>query len=282
MKKIKEYDDPKLFWQEISGFLKKEEAKNSLCLGLSYMFQTHPKNCLYQSALFDDDKFLGSLVLSKYKDNANLLPSPVKDADVAKELLAVFNKRNHLLSGVVGEKNSAELYRQHLETQDKKTKTLMTQGIYKCTKVNFPKNDRKITFRKAEEKDIQLISDWMEGFHQEATPHDPVLNWMEAAQSKINSQMIYLVEKDNLPVSMAAWSRDIETSCSVNLVYTPNHYRKQGFASLVTALLTQKLLESGKKETNLYTDMTNPSSNKIYRDIGYQLVADSIHFSVLS
>ncbi len=49
---------------------------------------------------------------------------------------------------------------------------------------------------------------------------------------------------------------------------------------LVTAKLTQHLLSNGKNETNLYTDMTNPTSNKVYMDVGYEFVCDSVHFGV--
>ena len=34
-------------------------------------------------------------------------------------------------------------------------------------------------------------------------------------------------------------------------------------------------------DPNLFTDMTNPTSNKIYMDIGYEFVCDSIHFGVI-
>ncbi len=93
--------------------------------------------------------------------------------------------------------------------------------------------------------------------------------------------MIYVIEANGELVSMAAWGRDIETSCSVNLVFTPQPLRKKGLASLVTAKLTQHLLDHGKKETNLYTDMSNSTSNKIYMSIGYEFVCDSVHFGVI-
>lgn len=67
--------------------------------------------------------------------------------------------------------------------------------------------------------------------------------------------MVYVIEKNRELLSMVVGSRDVGTSCSVNLVFTPKHLRKNGYASLVTAELTKQLLNSGKRETNLYTDM---------------------------
>lgn len=157
----------------------------------------------------------------------------------------------------------------------------MTQGLYRCSSVKLPENFDDIDFRKANLNDVEKIGEWIESFHAEAVPHDPPIKGTEAAKAKIDNNMIYVVEKGGELVSMAAWSRDIETSCSVNLVFTPKPLRGNGFASVATARLTQHLLDSGKRETNLYTDMTNPTSNKIYVDVGYEFVCDSVHFGVL-
>jgi predicted GNAT family acetyltransferase len=167
-----------------------------------------------------------------------------------------------------------------IEENGKKTKTNMVQGVYRCTEVRVPKSDSNLNFRIADERDIEKVGEWISSFHAEAVPYDPPIIGAVLARSKIDKRMIYVMEKNGDLVSMAAWSRDIETSCSVNLVYTPKAIRKKGYASLVTAKLTQHLLNTGKKETNLYTDMTNPTSNKIYKDIGYEFVCDSIQYSI--
>jgi hypothetical protein len=60
------YEDPNQFWNDVSPHLKFNEAKNSLVLGLSYIFKTNPKDCLYQSALFEDNKFIAALMCSQY------------------------------------------------------------------------------------------------------------------------------------------------------------------------------------------------------------------------
>jgi uncharacterized protein len=59
-------------------------------------------------------------------------------------------------------------------------------------------------------------------------------------------------------------------------VYTPPEKRKHGYASDCVAALTQHLLDSGYKTASLYTDLDNPTSNKIYMEIGYEPVMDSM------
>jgi hypothetical protein len=278
---LKIYEDSKLFWNEISPHLKAEEAKNSLCLGLSYIFQSDPSARLYQAALFGEEGFLGAVVGSSYLTNRNLLPSPVKSGDHAKQLFEAVKTAGIEITGVVAEAATANFYRELFQKSGRQTKTHMTQGIYRCSKTRMPEIPKGLKFRRAQVSDIEKIGGWIESFHHEAVPHDPPIKGQDVAEAKINKNMIYVIEKDGGLLSMAAWSRDIETSCSVNMVFTPKSSRKNGYASIVTGMLTQHLLNSGKKETNLYTDMSNPTSNKIYQDLGYEFVCNSVHFGVL-
>jgi predicted GNAT family acetyltransferase len=56
-------------------------------------------------------------------------------------------------------------------------------------------------------------------------------------------------------------------------VYTPPEYRGHGYGSAVTAAATAAVLAAGAVPV-LYTDLANPTSNKIYQAIGYRAVAD--------
>jgi hypothetical protein len=42
------------------------------------------------------------------------------------------------------------------------------------------------------------------------------------------------------------------------------------------------MLDQGYKTTSLYTDLENPTSNKIYMDIGYEPIMDSILLLLVS
>lgn len=280
MGKLKTYDDPKDFWREVSPFLKKEEAKNNLCLGLAYNFRSNPTDCIYQSSLFHEDQFLGALVVSRYQTNKNFLPSPTSDQSVALQLYNGFQKTGLSITGIIGEKITADIYKSLFEESGQTSQVNMIQGLYRCRKVKMPTYDSRLNFRFADDRDIEKLGMWINDFHREAAPNDPQVDGVELAKARINNQMIFVAERSGQLISMAAWARDIETSCSVNLVYTPMTLRGNGYASVVTAKLTQHLLNSGKIETNLYTDMSNPTSNKIYQKIGYEFVCDSIYLGV--
>jgi predicted GNAT family acetyltransferase len=61
----------------------------------------------------------------------------------------------------------------------------------------------------------------------------------------------------------------------VGPVYTPPDRRRRGYGAAVTAELTRRELAVGRRYCFLYTDEANPTSNSVYRRIGYRVVGDS-------
>ena len=58
-------------------------------------------------------------------------------------------------------------------------------------------------------------------------------------------------------------------------VYTPPEERGRGYASNLVANVSAGALERGAGACYLYTDLGNPTSNTIYRRLGYRQVAES-------
>jgi predicted GNAT family acetyltransferase len=56
-------------------------------------------------------------------------------------------------------------------------------------------------------------------------------------------------------------------------VYTPPELRGRGYASSAVAARSRLAIQNGLRCT-LFTDLANPTSNKIYADVGYRRVAD--------
>jgi predicted GNAT family acetyltransferase len=57
-------------------------------------------------------------------------------------------------------------------------------------------------------------------------------------------------------------------------VYTPPEHRQRGYAAGVTAACSQHALDCGAEHVVLFTDLANPTSNGVYRRLGYQPVED--------
>jgi len=86
-------------------------------------------------------------------------------------------------------------------------------------------------------------------------------------------------EEETVLVSTAGITRETNDAMSVSGVYTPPVFRKQGYATTLVAHLSKLILEQfGKKYCYLFTDVANPTSNSIYRKIGYEPIAEFHHY----
>ena len=182
--------------------------------------------------------------------------------------------------GVVGPAAESETFSTIWSKISKKSKKLgMGQKIYKIEKVIIPNTIGRLRLAQIEEAD--LIAQWLVEFGDESLPPPERKSFEDRrlhAIRAIENQLAYVWLVEEVPVSMAHVGRPTQNGISVIAVYTPKNLRKRGFASAVVAHLSQKMLDSGKKFCVLYTDLSNPTSNKIYRNVGYQEVADSKHF----
>ncbi|MEV6410614.1 GNAT family N-acetyltransferase [Kribbella sp. NPDC051718] len=119
--------------------------------------------------------------------------------------------------------------------------------------------------------DVQLAHDWiLDGFPEEAPFLEP--NW---AEHKLAQGTLWIWEANGEPVSMAAYRHPVFGVSRVGPVYTPPDHRRHGYAGALTGEVTAKLLAQGIKPC-LYTDLANPTSNKIYAQLGYLPVTDFV------
>jgi GNAT superfamily N-acetyltransferase len=64
----------------------------------------------------------------------------------------------------------------------------------------------------------------------------------------------------------------------VGVVYTPLVHRRRGYASALVAATSAWAREHDHSDCILYTQLVNPTSNAIYRAIGYQPVAEVLRY----
>ncbi len=92
----------------------------------------------------------------------------------------------------------------------------------------------------------------------------------EAARTRV-AQGGYLLWEDGEPVSMAGFRTAVGVG-RVGPVWTPPDRRGKGYAAAVTRAATRAILDVGAVAV-LYTDLANPTSNGVYRRLGYRMVA---------
>lgn len=146
--------------------------------------------------------------------------------------------------------------------------------IYENRKLISAEN--KGAIRIAGESDFPLIFRWMNEFIEETGLRSFDLE--KVVRTAMSAGRYTLLEVNGVPVAMGGNS-DLQHFYDFSIgrvgpIYTPREHRKNGYASAVTSAITEKLLESGAIAT-LYTQAENPTSNKIYQEIGYTLVDEN-------
>ncbi|WP_410667032.1 GNAT family N-acetyltransferase [Amycolatopsis sp. cmx-4-68] len=75
-------------------------------------------------------------------------------------------------------------------------------------------------------------------------------------------------------VAMAGSTSMVAGMVRVDPVYTPARFRGRGYGGAVTVAVTRAALDAGARDVVLFTDPANPTSNALYRRIGYVPIAD--------
>jgi predicted GNAT family acetyltransferase len=128
--------------------------------------------------------------------------------------------------------------------------------------------------------DRSLLVSWVRAFFLEAFgAHQPP----EDAEALVDRRLRSSIEglclwEDGGPRALAGYAGPTPHGVRVGPVYTPPGFRERGYASACVAALSQRLLDRGRQFCFLYTDLANPTSNRIYQRIGYEPVCDTVEY----
>jgi predicted GNAT family acetyltransferase len=185
------------------------------------------------------------------------------------------------LPGVTGALPEAELFKQAWESSTgARGRLRMAQGIY-AVRAARPPEGVSGELRFAGLKDRQLLIDWTAGFEAESIPADaPHQNVEELIDRRLASGVggYVLWEDGGEPVSMTGFGGRTPSGIRIGPVYTPPPSRSRGYASALVGQLSRWLLEGGLEYCFLYTDLGNPTSNRIYMNVGYEFVCESADY----
>jgi predicted GNAT family acetyltransferase len=136
--------------------------------------------------------------------------------------------------------------------------------------------------RAATPDDHELIEAWVAAFTAEALAEDPASDDRLRRhvglrlRGPAESAGFWLWEHRGDAVSLSGHANPTPTGIRIGPVYTPPEHRGRGYATALVAAESAWLLEHGREVCFLYTDLANPTSNSVYRRIGYRQVAESV------
>jgi predicted GNAT family acetyltransferase len=159
-----------------------------------------------------------------------------------------------------------------------RARRIMAERVYELTAV-IPPPPTAGRMRPATEADRDVLARWGVAFAREATPEDG--NPEEAGRRLVMGRIppapdrgLVVWEDHGQVVAMAGYAGPTPTGIRIAPVYTPPPERRRGYASALVAALSQWLLDQGRARCFLFTDLSNPTSNKIYQAVGYRPVGD--------
>ena len=129
--------------------------------------------------------------------------------------------------------------------------------------------------RLAEPGDSDWLADWYTAFTVEAFGRiPPGFDARKMVQRGVARSRAWLwLDDDGAPQSFAVRHPAVSGVARIGPVYTPPEARGHGYGSSATAAATQDILDDGAVPC-LYTDLANPTSNRIYQALGYYAVLD--------
>jgi GNAT superfamily N-acetyltransferase len=122
-----------------------------------------------------------------------------------------------------------------------------------------------------------LVVAWYEAFAAEIG--EPAGDVRPQVDDRLADGGITLWLDSGAPVSLAGRTRTVAGAARVAPVYTPPEHRGRGYGAAATATVTRAALDEDVREVLLYTDLANPTSNRLYARLGYRPVEDIVSLS---
>ena len=272
MVRLLKYENLLLFKKDVTDFLEQDEVVNNLLLGV---LQSNDKSPLLMAVVLKDEEI--ALVMLQTQPAKIILSKAASFSPGELQLIAEqMHQSFQRIPGLIGDRKLIVELAGYLSKLRGVTATVeMNQGLYKLEKVKW-NIVSKGKLRPLKEQEHGLVKEWVYQFCKDVN--------LPITMGEADAKADELIRKGRLMgwkiggeiVTMANATRPTGRNITVNFVYTPIKHRKKGFASDCVAALSQMLLDQGYQTTSLHTDLSNPTSNKIYQEIGYELVADSV------
>lgn len=147
--------------------------------------------------------------------------------------------------------------------------------LYRSGPLRFP--DVPGSARCATDADLALCAEWLWAMHDESGI-GPGGGNTAALRRRIATGRWWLWERDGRPVGLAAHQAPAHGWSRIGPVYTPPGERGNGYASILTAHVARIIGTEGLGAC-LFAAADNPTSNKIYCAIGFELVCDFAHYA---
>lgn len=266
------------FLDAAGAFLAAREAEHNLMLGIVSMAQRSPDVYdvppLFATVTGDEGEIVGAVLRTPPH---NLVMSEIDDPAVV--LTLVDGLAGEPLPGVVGPPDAVRAFADAwVLDRGGSWRVGREERVYRLTEV-VPPPPGPGGARLVVAADRATLGRWLTSFEGEALDEVAEQGMIERALDsweRGNGRRFWFWELDGRPVSLVGAGGRTPNGVRIGPVYTPPEERGNGYASRLTAWVSQGMLDEGRRDCFLYTDLGNPTANHIYQDIGYEPVTDAL------
>jgi len=217
------------------------------------------------------EKVVGVVLQSPLTFAATLTPTDVR---VVEAVVGVIVQAGISLPGVNGDATTAANFAGHWSERRRSAATpFQGSRLYELLE-SGEATDIEGKLRPALPSDRSLMIDWTRGFQIELG--EPADDTELRVDRGLATGELWLWD-DGEAMSMAVARKPTQGVIRISGVYTPASKRRRGYAAACVHALSNHMRDAGFRCV-LYTDLANPTSNSIYRRIGYRAVAEGLRY----
>jgi ribosomal protein S18 acetylase RimI-like enzyme len=269
--KIAYTDDPARVLSSAREFLAAQPVLHNLVLSILETRVAQHEPGRYWVAT-EGGKIAGVVLQSPLTFAATLTPM---EAGVVVAMVNAIAEAGVILPGVNGDAATAASFAGQWTERCKSAATpFQGNRIYELLEAGEAPEVRG-TVRQAVAKDRGLMIQWSRAFQVEIG-EDPS-DTERRIDPELAAGRVWLWEDDGETMSMAVNRKPVERVARIAGVFTPSEKRRRGYAAACVHGLSNQLRQAGCR-CMLYTDLGNPTSNSIYRRIGYRAVGEALRY----
>ncbi|GLY29233.1 GNAT family N-acetyltransferase [Kineosporia sp. NBRC 101731] len=152
----------------------------------------------------------------------------------------------------------------------------MAQKLFRLEQLIKPYPWPTGSARTATAPDRGLLLDWFRAFGEET---GAVVDLPASVDDRIATGSLTLWEVDGHPVSLAGTTVPTGGASRVTSVYTPPSLRGKGYAAGAVTASIRRTISAGATTVVLFTDLANPTSNALYRRLGFEPETDFLQIT---
>jgi GNAT superfamily N-acetyltransferase len=264
-------EDPAFVLNRAGVFLSSQPVLHNLILTILHARVAQRDPGRYWMAVQREDT-VGVVVQSPLTFPATLTPM---EPPVTTAMADAIAEAGVALPGINGEAATAALFAGQWSERSKSAATpFQGNRLYEFLESGrAPEIEGKL--RQAGPIDRGLMILWTRAFQQEIgeSANDTELR----VDRGLAARQLWLWDRSGETVSMAVSREPVHGVVRLSGVYTPPDKRRHGYAAACVHALSKQLGDAGYR-CILYTDLGNPTSNSIYRRIGYRAVAEALRY----